>query len=173
MHKTILQLIFLLTISYPANASQPQLSQYIENPDIVGKARYTYLVFDVYDATLYAPYGKWKGSEPYALSLTYLRNLSGKKIAERSVQEIRNQGFSDEVTLASWHSRMKRIFPDVTNGTTLTGIYQENKITDFYKDDQYIGSVQDPAFGPWFFGIWLSDKTSEPDFRARLIGNMK
>lgn len=136
----------------------------------VGEGRMTYLFWDVYDAALYAPKGAWVMDQPFALKLSYLRDLDGKKIADRSVEEIRNQGFKDEVKLAMWHSQMRKIFPDVNEGTTLTGIRTRTGDAIFYKDDIEVGRIKDAEFSRAFFGIWLNDKTSAPDLRRKLLG---
>ena len=137
----------------------------------VGTGRLTYLFWDVYDATLYAPKGEWSREKPFALTLHYLRHLDGHAIADRSVQEMRQQGFDDEVRLATWHTQMQDIFPDVQDGTKLTGIFVPGGATEFYLGDQHIGAIHDPMFGQWFFNIWLSEYTSEPQLRRKLLGH--
>ena len=106
------------------------------------------------------------------MRLSYLRNLDGEKIADRSIEEMRAQGFNDEIKLAAWHTQIRRIFPDVNDGTTLSGVYTKNQETIFYKNGSEIGRIKDPEFGQAFFNIWLSTDTSEPDLRAQLLGNL-
>jgi len=136
---------------------------------MVGEGRMTYLTMDIYDATLYAPHGRLSGERPLALSLTYLRSLRGARIADRTVEEMRQQGFHDELTLAAWHNTLQTIFPDVGNGTTLTGVLKEDGTTVFYRNGTEIGQISDSRFGPKFFSIWLSPKTSDPDLRRQLL----
>ena len=166
----ILSLSLFVLGAFNAHASVDVIGKYVQSPAMVGEARYTYILFDVYDAKLFAPKGVWDFEKPFALELKYLRNLSGRKIAERSAKEIRNQGFSNEVQLAGWYSQMQEIFPDVSKGSVLIGVYQPNEETLFYNGEQLIGRVKDPEFGRWFFGIWLSENTSEPEFRRILMG---
>ncbi len=142
----------------------------IPNAAIVGHGVLSYAFWDVYDATLYAPQGKWNPNKPFALSLEYHFEIDGKEIANRSVQEMRKQGFSDEVKLAAWNAQMKSIFPDVENGTVLSAVYMPGKQTIFYDGDGVIGEIKGDEFGKWFFGIWLSEKTSEPELRRALLG---
>lgn len=169
LHKIFMAILLCIFISGAANAKE-FLKKYVPNAQVSGSDRYTYMIFDVYDATLYAPMGKWKEEEPYALSLKYLRTLKGEKIAEKSIQEIRSQGYDNEIKLAAWFSQMKKILPDVENGTVLTGIYIPGKETRFYKDNAGIGVIKDPEFGRWFFGIWLADTTTAPKLRQNLTG---
>jgi hypothetical protein len=166
-------LLSLLTLApLYAAAAQTVVEKYIPDAQRVGEGRLSYMVWDVYDARLYAPAGSWNQSKPFALSLHYLMNLDGKDIADRSVEEMRKQGFTDEVKLAAWNAEMKRIFPDVSDGTVLTGVFNPGGPTYFYRNEQKIGTIMDPAFGKYFFDIWLSEKTSEPELRQALLGMM-
>ena len=65
---------------------------------------------------------------------------------------------------------MAAIFPDVTAGTCLTGVYDAHGATVFYLSGKMIGHIDDPEFGKRFFAIWLGDKTSQPALRAQLLG---
>lgn len=147
-----------------------EIIQTIPNATAIGKGRLSFLTWDIYDAVLYAPKGKYIQEKPIALSLHYLRAIKGKEIADKSIEEIRSQGFNDEVTLAAWHEQMSHIFPDVIVNTRLTGIYTAKGQTLLFKDGKKIGSFQDPEFGRYFFNIWLSDKTTHPELRRQLLG---
>lgn len=146
------------------------VEKYVPNAHQVGTGRLSIVFWDVYDATLYAPYGKWVAHKPSALSIHYFRDIKGADIADRSVEEIQKQGFSDEAKLAEWHKKMQAIFPDVKNGSELTAIFTAQKSTDFYSNGKYIGSIIGLEFGTHFFDIWLSKKTSEPALRRKLLG---
>lgn len=160
--------LMLIGVS-PAFASD-QIDLHVPDAEIVGQGRLSYMFWDVYDAALFAPNGQWKQGQPFALKLSYLRDLEGEKIADRSIEEIRNQGFRNEVKLADWHSQLRNIFPDVKMNSSITGIYTNEGITIFYQNNQEIGRVNDPEFGQKFFDIWLSQKTSAPSLRKKLLG---
>ncbi len=160
-------LLLSLTYAAPVLAEAERLST---DSNRVGKARLTYLFWDVYDAVLYAPNGKWAEDKPFALKLTYLRDLDGRDIAERSAKEMRKQGLKDEDKLAEWQSTMTAIFPDVSDGDVLTGEVNEDRHTRFFFNGEVVGNVDDPAFTRAFFGIWLSENTSEPEMREQLLG---
>ncbi len=146
------------------------IGSYVPNAEKVGYGRLSYMLWDVYDAALYAPDGDWQSDQPFALQLSYLRNIPGEKIADRSAEEIRAQGYTDEVRLADWHAQMRSIFPDVQEGIALTGVFTKTGETIFYKNNQEIGRIKDPEFGNQFFNIWLSPQTSAPDLRRKLLG---
>jgi hypothetical protein len=144
--------------------------QYIKNPKVVGEARLKFMFLKIYDAKLSAANGLWNADSPFALSLTYLRDFAGEEIASRSVDEMRNIGYDDEVLLAKWYEQMRAVFPNIKEGENITGVMDENKNTHFYHEGALIGSIDDKTFTQSFFGIWLNEKTSEPKMRKQLLG---
>ncbi len=174
-HKTIQNVvctacIFAILGISPAYATQ-HIRTHIPTAEKVGQGRLTYLFWDVYDATLFAPQGRWEEGKPLALKLSYLRDIEGRKIADRSAEEMRLQGLADEVKIAAWHAQMHKIFPDVDEGMDLTGVYTETGESVFYKNNIEIGRISDPEFSAAFFGIWLNEQTSVPNLRRKLLGN--
>ena len=163
---SLLLAMLLATTSY---ALEP-VNSFITEAKRVGQGRLTYLFWNVYDAVLYAPNGVWEPNKPFALQLSYLRAINGKKIADRSIEEIRKQGFTDEVKLATWHTQMRKIFPDVDEGISLIGIYTATGDTVFFKNNTELGRMNDAEFSRLFFGIWLSEKTQAPELRKKLLG---
>lgn len=168
MRHSFLAILLLLWPLTPISASPMQDT--IPDAKIVGKGRLSIAFWDVYDATLYAPQGKWSPEKPFALSIHYFREIDGKDIANRSVQEMRKQGFSDEVKLAAWNTQMKSLFPNVKDGSVLTAIFYPDRETVFYDGDKQIGSIKGRDFAEHFSAIWLSEKTSEPGLRQELLG---
>lgn len=149
------------------------ITKYFEEPVKQGQARFKYLFWNVYDATLYLPANSSKIEPPFALELTYLRDLDGEAIAERSVKEMRQQGNIDETKLKEWEALMKGIFPNVTKGSAITGIADSQKHSHFYYNGEKVAVVMDPEFTERFFNIWLGDNTSEPEFRDKLLNEDK
>lgn len=145
------------------------IEKYIDKPSIVGSAKFQYLFWDVYFATLSASDGKYDAHKPFALSLKYLRDFKGTAIAERSASEIKKQGYGDDKKLKKWQQAMANLFPNVKEGQTITGLSNNDSHTIFYLDDKKLGVIDDKEFTPLFFNIWLSEKTSEPRFRKMLL----
>lgn len=123
----------------------------------------------VYDIRLWIAAAAYSPREPFALELVYDMNLKGKDIAVRSVKEMRGLGYRDENKLNHWEAEMTRIFPDVKPGDTLIGLALPGKEARFYNRDKFIATVADPEFVEAFFGIWLSEKTSAPSVRKKLL----
>jgi len=163
-------LIMCILLPIGANASMTVVGKHVPQAEAVGTGRLSFLFWDIYDATLYAPEAQWRQNAPYALAIAYLRELNGEKIAKRSADEIRDLGFGDEARLQEWYKEMKTIFPNVNSDTVLTGVRDSSGQTLFYHNDKRIGVITDTDFADWFFGIWLNEETPEPRLRKRLLG---
>ncbi|MEM7043419.1 MAG: chalcone isomerase family protein [Pseudomonadota bacterium] len=172
MRKSALLLVFAsLALTSPASADLRTARLQIPDAELVGEGRLKFLFWSVFDATLYAPDGVWSDDKPFALSLSYLRDLEGKSIVEASIDEMRKQGMTDDATLQRWGEQMAGIFLDVDDRTTLTGVVDENGDALFYRNGEPAGAIRDPEFSRRFFDIWLGEKTSNPELRAQLIGS--
>lgn len=167
--KLISFLSLLLIYSQVALAEEVVIKT-IPSAEIVGAGRLSVLFWDVYDATLYASGGQWAKDKPFALSIHYFHEIEGKDITDRSIEEMRGQDFNDEDTLRKWHTELNAIFPDVQNGTVLTAVFIPGKQTEFFENGRKIGIVKGDDFLNRFSGIWLSEKTSEPSLRKKLLG---
>jgi len=165
-----LLMIVISTQVLAAQTPPKYIQSLVPKAQVAGDGRLTFFLMDVYDAALFAPQGQFKDDEPFALQLVYLRDLKGQSIARTSAQEIRRLGFTDHQTLIRWEGEMTKIFPDVSNGVSLTGVYTKDRTTVFFKDGKKIGTISDPAFGKWFFSIWLNEKTRAPELRRELLG---
>ena len=147
-----------------AKAGMPELK-------VLGGGLLRVFGFQVYNAYLWIPAGAaFDRSKPHALDLQYLRTFSAKKLAERSIDEMRDQGMGDATLHAKWLAEMERVFADVKEGDRLTGVVTPTRTSKFFHNGTYRGEVLDPAFTDAFFGIWLNEKSSQPRMRNQLLG---
>lgn len=131
-----------------------------------GSGEFRRFGFLIYEAVLWAATDP--GKPPIALQLTYKRAIPARKIVDASVQQMRDLG-ADENSLSYWAAAMSAIFPDVSPGDQITGIYRSDSAKFFY-NNRPIGQIDDPEFARLFFGIWLDPRTSEPGLRNQLLG---
>jgi len=138
-----------------------------------GRATLRFLGLDIYQASLWVPAGfdaaRWS-QQPFALELSYLRDLKGRAIAQRSVSEMRRQDTWDETLADPWEARMAALFPDVRRGDRITGMHVPGRGARFVANGRELGEVADQRFARLFFGIWLAPQTSEPTMRTALLG---
>ncbi len=124
----------------------------------------------IYDGWYWSSVRGWPHDGPYALDLIYHRSLSGKKIAERSVDEITGLGYGTQADRRRWGQLMERVFPDVRAGDRLTGVNLGSDAVRYFYNGKLIGEISDPGFAQAFFGIWLNPNTSQSEFREKLLG---
>jgi hypothetical protein len=153
----------------------PELQETLPAAQALGAARLRFLGMEIYQARLWAGAGfkatAW-AQAPFALELTYARSLSGRLIAERSLKEMRRQGSLDAEREAAWLEGMAQTFPDVKAGDRITGLHTPAQGARFWFNGQPRPStvLRDAEFSRLFFGIWLSDASSEPQMRTELLG---
>lgn len=147
-----------------------------------GQGSFRWFGLHIYDAALWLPDGPTSSpsppkvapgvdvSQPLALRLRYARTLKGSDIAQRSIEEIERLGLGDAARRAGWLETMRKLFPDVSRGSTLTGVHLPGRGARFFHDQRLLGEVPDEAFSRAFFAIWLDARTSAPALREALLG---
>lgn len=147
----------------------------IPNARLAGQFDFRWFGMKIYAAELWVGDAGYRVAAPtaagFALSLRYARALGGAKIAETSRDEIRRLGFGTPSQHQSWLGQMTRLFPDVQQGTRITGVYLPDAGARFYLDGRRLGEVLDAEFGRAFFAIWLNPDTSAPAMREALLQN--
>lgn len=138
-----------------------------------GRARMRFLGMTVYDIFLWAPAAVQSDAierQPLALEIVYRMGLSGERIAERSLAEMKRAGTAIDESAARWLAEMRRLFPDVADGDRITGVQQPGQAARFHVNGRFAGELRDARFAALFFGIWLAPWTSEPRLRLQLLG---
>ena len=163
-------LLASLLVSPLLLANQTIADKYIPDAELVGKARLKVVFWNVFDAKLYAQNGEYNSEQPFALSLSYLREIRGYEIVAKSVSEMRAQKAFSTEELDDWKNQLSGIIPNVDSETTITGIRNTEGATLFYKNGEIIGQIDDTRFTQGFFNIWLGENTSETGLRSQLLG---
>lgn len=138
-----------------------------------GAGSYRWFGLHIYDAVLWTPaqaasLPDW--SQPLALRLRYARTLRGADIAGHSADEIARLGLGTPVQRQDWLARMRALFPDVRDGSTLAGVHLPGRGVRFFHDDRPLGDIADAEFSRAFFSIWLHADTRAPALREALLG---
>lgn len=171
--------------SVPTSGIPSPIASQLPNARLAGEGLLRWFGFRIYQARLFVGEGYDHASAtqgpsiqgpiqgPLALELTYKRSFDGQSIAERSADEIDSLDIGTPAQRAQWSARMAELFPDITEGDRLTGILTASGQTLFVHNESLVGQIDDPAFGPAFFSIWLDERTSAPALRAQLIGKIE
>jgi hypothetical protein len=161
-------------IGAPTKAPLPaELVAALPGAQALGAATLRFLGLDIYAARLWVPSGFQADAyaqSPLALELTYFRALSGQRIAERSLKEMRRQATRGAAQEQAWLDAMLLAFADVKVGDRFTGLHTPGVGARFWFNGVERTAVRDAEFSRLFFGIWLSDAGSEPQMRASLLG---
>ncbi|WP_295999610.1 chalcone isomerase family protein [Rugamonas sp.] len=160
--------------SASSTASAPALiAQQLPDARLAGQGVYTWFGLTIYQAQLWVGPQGYRGAAPdaapFVLDLRYARTLNGRKIADASADQMRKIGAGSEAQRAAWLQAMRAIFPDVTEGMHISGVYSPGAGTRFYLDGRPLGEVPDPAFARAFFGIWLDPASTDGDLRTALL----
>jgi len=163
----------LPTIAQTAAAiSTTEIQALLPSVRLLGSTRLRVWGFNVYDARLFVAPGFRAvayAQTSFALELRYLRDFTGKDIAQRSLDEMRRAGPLTDAQANQWLREMVTAFPDVKKGDSLIGLYQPGDGVRFFLNGTPRGTVGDAAFAQRFMGIWLAPQTSEPVMRAALL----
>jgi hypothetical protein len=172
-------LALLLTLTLVCGNAQAAPAAHIEQEvgaaRLAGQGTFRWFGISVYDAALwvgergYLPAAP--GAAPFVLDLRYARALDGKEIADASIEEIEKLGAGTQAQRAAWLVKMRAIFPDVKEGSHLSGVFLPGSGVRFYLDGKALAEIADPAFARAFFAIWLDPASSAQSLRVALLLN--
>ena len=152
-----------------AHAGPAHVDAHLNQSHLAGQGTFKWFGLKIYDAQLWVGEKGYRPDAPFVLDLVYARKLHGIRIAEASVTEIEKLGLGSPGQRAAWLARMREIFPNVREGTRLSGVHIPGNGVRFYLDGTPLAMVADPAFAQAFFAIWLDPRTSAPALRAALL----
>lgn len=177
--RTLLLGTFLLGIlsmnAINASANSDSLSATEATPpwasmNLVGKGKLSVLFWDIYNAELYTADGTYKQSQyPIALRLVYLRDFEKNDLITETQKQWKKLGFKDREKITTWVASLDKLWRNVKKHESITLYINETSQSFFYLDSEQLGQVEDPEFAQAFLDIWLSENTSAPDVRKKLI----
>lgn len=152
-----------------ARAAPTPIDAHLTAPRIAGEGTFRWFGLKIYTAQLWVGDKGYQAGAPFVLDLVYARKLHGAKIAEASDDQMAKLGVGTAPQRQAWLARMKEIFPDVKEGSRLSGVFLPGGGARFYMDGRPLAAVPDPEFARAFFAIWLDPRTSAPEMRAALL----
>ena len=171
-------LLFLIgaTIAFGAQAAPPaHIAAELPQARMAGSGAFRFFGLHIYDATFWVGPSGYRSAAPtaekFTLDLRYARAFMGKRIASRSTEEMERLKLGSVAQRAQWNAKMTALFPDVVEGTHITGVYLPNEGARFYRDGKLLGDIPDPEFGHAFFAIWLDPKTTGGPLREALLAD--
>ncbi len=165
--------LLLAPALYAAQELPGALRAQAGNWRLQGQGEMRWFGFAIYSAELWLSGPRFDMSQPFALQLTYARDLSGDRLVTTSIDEIERLGTRDPALLASWRVQLARVFPDVKSGETITGVYMPGRGASFYHEGKLRGEIVDQNLARSFFEIWFDPRTRAPELRQRLLGDSR
>lgn len=156
-----------------ALAGPAHIDAAVPDARLLGQGEFRYFGLRIYHAQLWTGAAGYRLDAPFALDLQYARDFNGVRIADASAEQIARANAGTPAQRAQWRERMRAVFPDVKAGSHITGVFVPGGPVKFYLDGAAIGSIDDPAFGPAFAGIWLAPGTSAPRLREALLNQAR
>ena len=152
-----------------AHAAMPQIAPDLPGARVSGQGKFTWFGMKIYDASLWVGEAGYAAGAPFALELRYARSLSGVRIADASADQIEKTGGGTKDQRTLWLGKMRAIFPDVKEGSRITGVFLPGGAVRFHLDASVLGTISEPGFAQAFAGIWLSPRTTAPQLREALL----
>jgi hypothetical protein len=178
--RSILAIVLgLMVCVLPAQATETAVPAHIRSElndaHLSGQGTFRWFGLKIYDAALWVEKNDFQPAAPAAtrlvLDLRYARELYGARIAQSSIDEMRQLGFGSPAQQRVWLEKMTALFPDVREGTHISGVYLPAQGARFYLDGKLLGEIGDAEFARAFFAIWLDPRTSAAGLRDQLLAS--
>ena len=157
--KLVLTVLFIFQAALSANSfsyTESDLEKY-------SNIRFTWWGFKVYRAEVWTPDADQPDFEKeILLHIKYERDIKAKDLLSTTLKEWKRLKLSHENQRAVWLACLKKIWPDVKKGDSLT-TYMNGDTTSFYQDNKLLGSIKNKEFGPAFLKIWLHKNSQTSD----------
>jgi hypothetical protein len=170
MNRRTLCMSAVSAIVLPYTARAETALSYVPQPGLVGSGRLNILSLPVLDVSLFAPQSRWRSDRPYALQVTFLRDLQAHKVAGHVRDEMQHIGVGDTERLDLWKRKLEAVLPDMRRSDRLTGVRDRSGAVLFFHGDRPLGYIAESGFSEAFFGICLDPRTSQPGLRQAVLG---
>ena len=155
-------------ISFLDPKSELIISKYLGKKFLIGKANYSFLFWDIYDAELYSTSNKYNSNE-LAIILKYNRSIDKETLIRETMNDIKEQKNISNQQEEDWKSLLESIYIDTKTNKKFIAIKINNK-SIFYYDDKKLHESFDQEFNELFFNIWLRSNSKNPNFTKNLLG---
>lgn len=168
--KEILLLLSFITAVLFSNLAYADLTAQLKT---VGRGDMSWLFMDIYQVSLHSADGRYVHQKyPQALKIRYQRSFKKEWLIKATAKEWQKMNI-DSQQYEPWLAQFFSLWPDVKQADTLTFLVTKNGQGAFYHNNFLLGDIKNPDLSSAFLDIWLSKKTSEPELRKQLIGEIK
>ena len=144
------------------------ITKHLPEYKIVGKANYSFLIWNIYDATLLTKSGKFKDDE-FVLVLKYNKVIKKERLINETINEFKKQAEFKEEYLNSLRQIFNKTFKKTKINSVFVGI-KGKKQAYLYFEGEEVFKTNDEKFINYFFNIWLREDSQNPSFTKKLLG---
>lgn len=156
-----------------SGASVAYTQPYPDQLVTVGKARLSFLWFDIYDAELMNKRGQFQALKgPLLLKIRYLRDISQQELIAETDKQWNRQQVAQELR-DQWLARLDQIYPDIRSNDSLAFYMDDLGSGYFYLNQRFIGAIENPDFSRAFLNIWLAENSHYPSLTRQLTGEIQ
>ena len=138
---------------------------------LVGEGVMSVLFWDVYLAKYYTPSGAYNQElSPLALEFNYMMDIDAKDLVEETINQWRELELDEHPEEKQWAEQLNVIWPNVADGDQLIFRVNDQLHARFYYNQEYVGTIESKEFSDRFAAIWLSENTTAPKVRKKLLG---
>ena len=174
---TLMASLLLTNVVYASSNTEQvdwpnDLSDFLKSSPIqqVGEATLSVLVWDIYQSKLATASGQYPDpNNTVVYQINYLRNIESEDLIDKTIEQWQHIGIEDE-RYTPYLSKLRNIWPDISEGDQLA-FASKGSNSAFYFNEELVGTISNPDFTDLFLAIWFSEKTSQPELRAALLGN--
>jgi hypothetical protein len=166
----LLSLSLLLATTAQATTEAPANQPPTTQLKIVGEGKMSYLFWDIYNLKLYTATGNYEGLiKDTALEFNYLRDIKSIELVNETENQWRELKLDVHPEEAKWLAQLKTLWPDITEGDQLIFYINDKGYSEFYYNGKYTGVIESVEFSDRFKQIWLSEDTTAPKVRQKLL----
>lgn len=175
MRKAVLALAVLLAFPAQANdakASDAQASLVEIAPSLrhVGQAEFSYLFWDIFDASLYAAGQRFSWQAPFALSLEYRREFSAEDLTTETIKSMERLTNWPKSELAAFRTTLVPCMANVEEGDRFTAVSPDADTAVLFLNGEERCRLRKPGIRRDYFSIWLSPNSAFPEETRKLLG---
>ena len=138
-----------------------------------GEGEMKVLFWELYKAELFGSKRAYSfDDKQLALKITYYRDIDKVDLIEATADQWQHIGVAHQ-NIPLWLNELATIWPNIKKNDMLIVTRNKDNSASFFNDKGLLGTVKDPDFGNAFLNIWLSEKTTRPKLREKLIGEAR
>ncbi len=160
---------FAINNSILDEKNQIIVKKYLQDVNLIGKANYSFLIWDIYDAELYSNKNKFN-PDKFIVALKYNRQINKDRLVNETIEDIKEQKNINIAKYDSWKKLLNSVYKSTEKGKIFLAVKVNKSEAVFFYDGKLLHKSNDMEFNELFFNIWLRKNSKNPEFTRKLLG---